>query len=160
MIRNHYRPYVRPVAVIALVALGSGCYAYGTPEGRPPAEARVRADLRPRPGDASTGDVRVEGTLIADTGDSLLVEVPPPQGASSFGPGARRDTVAVAWERVQRIRVHQLDVLRTVGLAAAGIGGTAVAVFGAVDGSSAGSPPQGQDGEPLSTVVGWQIGIP
>lgn len=160
MIRSRHLPYVRSVAVIALIALGSGCYSYHTPDGRPPTEARVRADLRPRPGGESAGALRVEGTLIADTGDSLVVEVPPPQGAATFVPGAGGDTVAVAWERVQRLRVHRLDVLRTVGLAAAGIGVTAVAVFGAVDGSSAGSPPQGQDGEPLNTLVGWQISLP
>lgn len=160
MIRDRHRSYVRVSLVLGLVALGTGCYTYRPSEGRPSLGAEVRADLRPRSGTQNSGRIRVKGTLIADTGDSLLVEVPPPPGTPKFAPGAGRDTVALTWDRVDQLRVHRLDVLRTVGLAAVGVGGTAAVVFGAVDRSSAGAPPQGEDGEPLSTIVGWRISVP
>ena len=152
--------WLRPVALLWVLLMASGCYSYRFVE-EPPvgAEARLRVPIQSAIADpnAPSETVAVEGRILS-AGDTIAFEASTRHTIGMFRDMVQYDTLRVARDGLASIEVREFSttksVLLGVGLAA-GTVALALAAFG-VEGGEAGAAP-GTEPPQTSTVVGVSV---
>jgi len=122
----------RGVSILALLFFCAACYTY-VPLEQPPqrtgSQLRVEVSPPPEAREAGTTTTRLmEGKFVRLQDERLLLSVPAPgvRSGAAWDPGAARDTVSIASERILLLEARRLSPTRTA--LAAGAVGTAVGV--------------------------------
>lgn len=165
MIRSRTRRPLAAATCVLFLAL-SGCYAYSPVEGSAP---DAGTEVRLRLNDAGTDHVAeqtflsrpdvLEGELVERTSSELRVVISRPARRAFAAGGRSTDTVSVPLSGVERTELKTIEVAKTgalVGGVSLGLGLLGAALV--ASGGGEGSPPGGEDGQPLSISI--PISIP
>lgn len=149
----------------ALLAAPLGCYRY-VPTTMEAVQAgdHVRAVLSPEAQrdlqDRVGMDLSIlDGKLLEDNGDQVVVSVPTVKLESAFGAQSLHQNIDVSRGQIARVDVRQLDKFRTYGLIGIGAGVIAVATVKAFAGGEPGSP-NGPGTDPPEHIHGVVLKLP
>jgi hypothetical protein len=156
---------LRWLAISALVATSVACYRYvPTTVEAVQAGDHVRAVLSPEAQrdlqDRVGIDLSIlEGKLLEDNGDHVVVSVPTVKLESAFGAQSLHQNVDVRRREIARVDVRQLDKFRTFGLIGIGAGAIAFATVKAFGDGGPGSP-DGPSTDPPEHIHGVVFSVP
>jgi hypothetical protein len=151
---------LRTLLVLAVLGSASGCYRYiETDRSTVSPGTEVRASLTDAGSEVARAyfgpDVRsVEGPVVGWDQDELTVLVRGYLSRPGYPPTSVEDTIRLLPEHFRTVEVRTLDGKRTLGLAAAIVGGTVAAVFGTgVFGGGSDEGDEGDNPDPDAAII-------
>jgi hypothetical protein len=144
---------VRPVLLVAITALSSGCFSYiparpGEVEAGVDVRARVSPDASARiaPLLGAADARRLDGKLVELGGDTLIVEVPTVMLTNSEFGRTPNQRISIPRSELVELEVRKLDRARTMGIVGAGAIVLGVTLVNALKGEPGKEPLPGGGG--------------